>query len=243
MTRKIVKIDPDKCNGCGLCVSACAEGAIQLVDGKARLVSESYCDGLGACLGECPQGAITIEERPADAFDPIATEEHLRAQGAAANHAAGHGHGACPGMSMRQMQRPAPRAAGAAEQGTRPSQLAQWPVQLALISPQAPYFQDADLLIAADCTAFALADFHERLLAGRSVAIACPKLDEGGGYVEKLAAIFAGNRIKSVTVAHMEVPCCTGIVRMVQAALAQAGCNLPLRDVTVTIDGRLVESK
>ena len=232
MKRTIVRIDADKCNGCGLCVSACAEGAIAIVDGKACLVSETYCDGLGACLGECPQGAITTEAREADAFDPAAVEKHLQRRHQAASPAA---HAGCPGSMMRQM---APRPSAApCETAARPSGLQNWPVQLHLLSPGAPYLQGADLLIAADCVPFALADFHERLLAGRVVAIGCPKLDDGEAYVEKLAAIFSGNDIKSVTVAHMEVPCCTGIVHITRQALERAGKRLPFRDVTVGIDG------
>ena len=260
MRRKIVRINADKCDGCGLCVSACAEGAIALVDGKARVVSESCCDGLGACLGECPQGAITIEDREAPAFDPAAVAQHLaRAAppakstpkqtplgGGTKDTHTGHSHAvhACPGSRMRQMaRRPAVAAASGsavASASAPASQLQNWPVQLHLLSPTAPYLQGADLLICADCVPFALPDFHQRLLAGRVVAIGCPKLDIVEPYVEKLTAIFTNCNIRSVTVAHMEVPCCTGIVRAVQAALAASGRpDTPLRDVTVGIDGTI----
>lgn len=262
--RNIVKIDQAKCNGCGLCAKACAEGAIAVVEGKATLVSETYCDGLGACLGDCPQGAITIERRQASDFDEQAAHKHVgRLRAAAAVQAQeqntacsaqprpGQAHpdwplqGGCPGSMARQF-RPASGMAPAADAGETsgslagptPSELGQWPVQLALVNPRAAYFQDAHLLIAADCVAYALGDFHRQLLRGKALAIACPKLDDVEPYVAKLAEIFRANQIKSVTVAHMEVPCCGGIVRMVRAALAQAGRDdLPYRDVTVGIDG------
>lgn len=232
MKRNIVKIDAQKCNGCGQCVTACAEGAIAIVDGKARIISETYCDGLGACLGHCPTGAISIEQRHAPAFDHAAVERHLAAQATAA-HAGG-----CPGSMMRALK---PRAAANEPDGQpAPSALGNWPVQLHLLSPQAPYLRGADLLIAADCVPFALADFHSRLLTGRVVAIGCPKLDDVEAYIDKLSAIFAAAGIKSVTVAHMEVPCCTGIVWAVQSALERAGkTDLPVRDVTIGIDGEV----
>lgn len=215
--RKIVHIDPDKCDGCGACVPSCAEGAIQIIGGKARLKADNLCDGLGNCLGECPRGAITIEERPAEEFDENAGRAHLRADVSA------------------------PTATAGAKEG-RPSQLAQWPVQLALVPTAGPMWQDADVLISADCVPFALAGFHEQLLAGKTLAIACPKLDDTGPYVEKLAAIFSRNSIRSITVAHMEVPCCTGIVYAVREALDRAGrADIPLHDVTVGIEGGILE--
>ena len=234
--RKIVRIDEDKCDGCGLCVPDCAEGAIQVIDGKARLLAENLCDGLGNCLGACPKDAITIEERPADEFDEDKVEEHLR-DAAVESAPAPAG---CPGMILRKLgeagQQPA--AAGSNEAG--PSRLAQWPVQLALLPPAGDLWQDADVLIAADCVSVAMPDFHERLLAGKSVAIACPKLDDIAPYVQKLSAIFADNSIKSVTVAHMEVPCCSGIVVAVEQAMAQAGVtNIPVTDITVALNGTI----
>jgi NAD-dependent dihydropyrimidine dehydrogenase PreA subunit len=275
--RKIVRIDEDKCNGCGLCVPACAEGAIRIEDGKARLAADNLCDGLGNCLGHCPQDAITIEERPAEEFDEGAVEAHLAQGGpgaaglqprragdqprrAVVPHEgpahAGHGHAGCPGSMMRMLRKPAPgaaapgaqagkpvpRAAGKpVPQAPRPSQLSQWPVQLALVPAAGPMWQDADVLISADCVPFALAGFHEELLAGKSLAIACPKLDDLAPYVDKLATIFSRNPIRSVTVAHMEVPCCTGIVYAVQEALQRAGRgDIPLHDVTVGIEGGIL---
>jgi NAD-dependent dihydropyrimidine dehydrogenase PreA subunit len=237
MKRKIVRIDEDKCTGCGQCATACAEGAIEIIDGKARLISENYCDGLGACLGTCPADAIIIEERDADAFDPAAVEEHLAGRSAPEPAARLH---ACPGSMARTLTPPGEADEGAPA-GAAASQLRQWPLQLALLPPTAPYFDDADLLIAADCVGFAMPDFHRRLLKGRAAAIACPKLDDVAPYVEKLAAIFSHNHIRSVTVAHMEVPCCTGIVRVVEMALKRAGSDLDIRDLTVGIDGRIRE--
>ena len=264
-TRKIVRIDEDKCNGCGLCVPSCAEGAIRVIDGKARLLAENLCDGLGNCLGKCPQDAITIEERPAEEFDEAAVEKHFNAENAenaekkaqasgAETPATGHGlpatahgprgGGGCPGARLRQLSpaQPAPRAdspAGAG--GPAPvSRLGQWPVQLALVPVAGTIWQDADVLIAADCVGFALPDFHERLLAGKTLVIACPKLDDVEPYVAKLTEIFTRNAIRSITVAHMEVPCCGGIVRAVQAALAASKrTDIRMTDITVGIDGTI----
>ncbi len=249
MKRKIVNINETLCDGCGLCVSACHEGAIQLVNGKAKLVSDIYCDGLGDCLGECPRGAITIEEREAAAYDDDAVKARLAAMQKAAAPApapsktcapAMHGGGGCPGMRARTIQRPAADSATApAGKYTGASALTQWPVQLHLVPVAAPYWDGADLLVAADCVAFALGGFHDDLLKGRKLAIACPKLDDTGPYVEKLAQIIGRNNIRSVSVAHMEVPCCYGLIRIVEAALAASGKNLQLKKIEVGIDGEL----
>ena len=237
-TRKIVKIDEDKCDGCGLCVPDCAEGAIQVIDGKARLLAENLCDGLGACLGVCPKGAITIEERPADEFDEAAVD----AQAHAPAHAVAPTPCGCPGAALRQFAPAGTDAPSAAEPTARPSRLRQWPVQLALLPPGGDIWQDADVLIAADCVAFAMPDFHERLLAGKTLAIACPKLDDVGPYGDKLASVLANSTVKSITVAHMEVPCCTGIIMVVREALRLAGRDdIPLADITVGVDGRVVQ--
>jgi Fe-S-cluster-containing hydrogenase component 2 len=228
--RKIIRIDESKCDGCGLCATACAEGAIAIVEGKARLVSEVYCDGLGACLGECPQGAIAIEERDAEAFDAAAVERHLRREPAPA--AAIH---ACPGAALRDL---AP-AAAAAPAAPGASQLGNRPVQIALVPTRAPYLQDARLTIAADCTPFAYPDFHARFLSGRVVLIGCPKLDDAGAHHEKLAEIFRENRIREVEVAIMEVPCCGGLARLVASAIAASGREIPLRLARVGVRGGL----
>lgn len=255
--RKIVHIDEERCDGCGVCVPSCAEGAIQVIDGKARLVKDQYCDGLGACLGDCPQGAITIIEREADEFDMRAVEEHLERLGldTAAHHARHHtppagqpapgwrasvprpgagAHAGCPGSATRQFEAPRP-VAGAA--GEVPSALRQWPVQLHLVSPLAPYFVEADVLLAADCAAYACGDFHARYLDGRALAIACPKLDDPTGYVEKLAAMIAESRIRSLTIVMMQVPCCRGLERLVAEAMEVADRQVPVRRVIIGIEG------
>lgn len=253
MRRKIVQIDEEKCDGCGLCVPSCAEGAIQIIDGKARLVSEVYCDGLGACLGECPQGAISIEEREAEAFDEGAVREHLaKARQEETGEAATalekarppHGGGGCPGALARtlQLQKAAPSAPRAEGEEARPSALSNWPVQLSLAPVKAPFFQGAKLLIAADCVPFALAGFHERFLDGRTLLIGCPKLDDVQPYVEKLAQIFAQNEIQSVDVVFMEVPCCYGLVQLVRMALQSAGKPIPATFTKVGIQGGVVET-
>lgn len=258
MKRKVVVIDEDKCNGCGLCVPSCHEGAIAVIDGKARLVKDSYCDGLGNCLGQCPQDAIRIEVRQAKAFDPEAVEAHLaerreRPAGAlapsakipdsgcpgAAIWAFGPFGGGCPGSAVQTMKPGA--APTATTDASHPSVLANWPLQLALIPPTAPWLAGADLLLAADCVSAALPGFQQRLLAGRVLVIACPKLDDrADAYVKKLEAIFRNAGVRSVTVAHMEVPCCSGIVHAAQEALKRSGrTDLPFRDVTVGIDGTI----
>lgn len=235
MIRKIVQIDREKCNGCGLCVPACAEGAIKIIDGKAVLSADNLCDGLGACLGDCPQDAIAIIEREADEFDEAAVEKHL--QQAAPQQVAGHG--GCPGS--RAMTFTAPPAAHSENAApAAQSQLGQWPVQLNLVPVNAPYFQDADLLIAADCVPFAYADFHRDFLAGKAVVIGCPKLDDNQHYLEKLTQLFRQSSIKSITVMRMEVPCCGGIVAAARQALAACGKEIPFKEVTIGIRGQVI---
>jgi NAD-dependent dihydropyrimidine dehydrogenase PreA subunit len=238
MKRKIIRIDEDKCNGCGLCIPSCAEGALQIVDGKARLITDKLCDGLGACLGDCPQNALIIEERDADAFDEEAVHEHLTQQAAPKQehkHEQEFGCG-CPGTHSRVL---ADKKVPVSEigDGHVPSELGQWPVQLKLINPAAPYFREAHLLVAADCVPFAYAGFHRDLLRGRAVAIGCPKLDDAMYYVDKLAEIIRGNNLKSITVAHMEVPCCGGMVSIVREAVKRSGCDVPVEDIRIALDG------
>jgi ferredoxin len=230
-----VKIDEEKCTGCGLCIDACHEGALQLVNGKAALVSESYCDGLGACLPECPAGAITLEERDAAAFDEEAVKKHMEDR---QNFEAGMLACGCAGAHVKTIERqedtaPAPAAAAA-------SQLRQWPCQIRLVPVNAPYLDNASLLVAADCTAYAYAGIHNDFMRNRITIIGCPKLD-GLDYSEKLTEILKAHELKSVTVLRMEVPCCGGIASAVKQALINSGKMIPWRIVTVTTDGRIKE--
>lgn len=281
MKRSIIHIHEDLCNGCGICIDACHEGAIELIDGKAKLVSDAYCDGLGACLPNCPTGAIEIIEREAEEFDEAAVEKRMAEKGhrgsadeALASYVAGghkpagapgqhghghqqghhqghghhHGMGGCPGSMAKRIERPsaqaeapvqpaAPRAEGAVK---HQSELQQWPIQISLVNPAAPFFQDANLLIAADCTAFAYADFHRDFIRNHITVIGCPKLDDNDFYAEKLTAILKANSIKSITVARMVVPCCGGIVNAVKQAMLNSQTIVPYREVTIGIDGELL---
>ena len=238
MIRKIVQIDQDKCNGCGLCVPSCAEGAIQIVGGKARIAADNLCDGLGACLGDCPQNAITIIERDADLFDEAAVEKHLHQKPPPPPAQQGAAHTGCPGSrAVTLTPAPAKEAAGAGSQPSQLGQLGQWPVQLLLVPANAPYFQDAELLITADCVPFAYADYHRDFLAGKAVVVACPKLDDAAAYTAKLTELFRASRLKGITVLRMEVPCCGGIVAAVRQALVASGKEIPMREVTIGIKG------
>ncbi|MGN0686558.1 MAG: ATP-binding protein [Oscillospiraceae bacterium] len=230
MIRKIIKIDEELCNGCGLCAKACHEGAIEMIDGKAKLTREDYCDGLGDCLPACPTNAITFEQREAPAYNEAAV---LAAKQKKSAEALACG---CPGTHSKAISREnaAPSAAPAA------SMLSQWPVQIKLVPVNAPYFDNANLLIAADCTAYAYGDFHNEFIRNHITLIGCPKLDEGD-YAEKLTAIISGNDIKSVTVVRMEVPCCGGIENAVKTALKASGKFIPWRVVIVSTDGRILE--
>ena len=288
--RKMVKIDQEKCNGCGQCVPKCAEGALAIVKGKARLVKESYCDGLGACLGECPQGAIAIEEREAEEFNLIEQSSHMAeldqqpanvsaaaspvraaSQGAACPSSGGRGaqgpvrgthgqdaratvrhFGGCPGSRARQFARKDPAtgsmatasgAGAACGVSGSPSALNHWPVQLALLPLEAPFYQDTELVLSADCASYALGDFHARLLKGRALAIACPKLDDVEPYLDKLAEILRRNTIRGLVLVHMEVPCCGGIVRLARQAVRRSGRTLPARDVTVGVGGEVLRDE
>ncbi|MFA5269482.1 MAG: 4Fe-4S dicluster domain-containing protein [Methanoregula sp.] len=306
MKRKIISIDEDKCTGCGQCIPDCPEGALQLLDGKARLVSDIFCDGLGACIGTCPEGAISVIEREAVPYDEKTVMTTIAKQGVSVikahlEHLAGHGqvdlynqaveyliengipipdhipperrkpavppgkphpaagragegvcqpepHAAhpfagCPGSAARSIPRDG-KGIGMSlqpEPGKTASELRQWPVQLALLNPAAPYFDNADLLVSADCVPFAYAGFHREILQGKILIIFCPKLDADiEGYIEKLAAIFTRHTIKSVTVARMEVPCCGGVRYVVDKALEKAGKSIPIEEKTITIQGGII---
>lgn len=235
MLRKIIKIDQEKCNGCGACAAACHEGAIEMIDGKAKLTREDYCDGLGDCLPACPVNAITFEEREAPAYNEEAVRQaQMQKQAQAGKLPCG-----CPGSQSRSIHRvPAPDIQ--VEASKPQSQLQQWPVQIKLVPVNAPYFDQANLLIAADCTAYAYANFHNEFIRNRITLIGCPKLDEGD-YTEKLTAIIANNNIKSVTIVRMEVPCCGGIENAAKRAIQASGKFLPWQVVTITTDGQIKE--
>jgi NAD-dependent dihydropyrimidine dehydrogenase PreA subunit len=236
-TRKIVKIDEEKCTGCGLCIPNCAEGALQIVDGKAKLMSEKFCDGLGACLGYCPEDAITVIEREAEDFDEKAVEALLHKKGETQPKPQPQpAFNGCP--SSRSINFKVNEIESNREViGSSVSMLSHWPVQLKLVPINAPYFQDADLLIAADCVPFAYPNFHQDFLKGKVVVVGCPKLDDVQFYKEKLTEIFRANSIKSVTVPYMEVPCCFGLVKATEDAIAASGKNIPLKRIKIGIRG------
>lgn len=232
MIRKIIHIDQEKCNGCGACASACHEGAIAMANGKAQLLRDDYCDGLGDCLPACPTGAITFTQREAAPYDEAAVQAHLARKKEVAPLPCG-----CPGSQSRAIHREeSPAPAGPAVS----SQLRQWPVQIKLAPVNAPYFDGAHLLIAADCTAYAYGNFHQDFIRGKVVLIGCPKLDEGD-YTEKLTQIIRQNDIKSLTIVRMEVPCCGGIQRAATTALQHSGKFIPWQVVTIATDGRILE--
>ncbi len=273
MKRKIIKIDEEKCNGCGDCVPNCAEGAIQIIDGKARLISDMFCDGLGACVGHCPEGAITIEEREAEEYNERKVMDYIVKQGpntikAHLRHMKDHGEMkflqeaidylkeknipvpdlekseplacGCPG-SKQQVIIPKAKQQSSSPVAEMDSELRQWPVQLALLNPNAPYFENADLLVAADCVPFAYPNFHQRFLKDKILVVFCPKLDKTlDMYVEKLATLFANKNIKSVTVLHMEVPCCGGTGFIVQKALQMANKTMMVKDYTISLNGEIL---
>lgn len=238
MIRKIIQIDEDKCNGCGACASACHEGAIGMVDGKAKLLRDDYCDGLGDCLPTCPTGAITFVEREAAAYDENAVQENLRKKKAQRNTPADSSHAGCPGHQMRRFHRAEPSSPTSVD--SLASQLGQWPCQIKLVPVNAPYFDGAKLLIAADCTAFAYANLHQEFMKGRITLIGCPKLDSVD-YSEKLTQIIQTNDIQSVTIIRMEVPCCGGLEAAAKTALKNSGKFIPWQVVTVSTDGNILE--
>lgn len=232
MIRKIIHIDEEKCNGCGICANACHEGAIDIVDGKAKLVRENFCDGFGDCLPGCPTGAITFEEREAPEYDEAAVKA------AQAKKETTHGHAGCPGSRVMHIQRKASQ--DEIQNTKRVSELQNWPVQIKLAPVKAPYFDGAKLLIAADCTAYAYASFHEDFIKGKVTLIGCPKLD-AVDYSEKLTQIIAENDIQSVTILRMEVPCCGGLEMAAKKALQASGKFIPWQVVTIGIDGTIKE--
>jgi ferredoxin len=278
MKRDMILIDEEKCDGCGACIPNCPEGAIQIIDGKARLVGEALCDGLGACMGFCPRGAMTVEKREAEEYDERKVMANIVTQGinvvaAHLKHLDDHGltghlkqgidylkeqdmevpdykqpgeaagQTACGCQGWKPPQREA-AGAGAAQTGSLESELRQWPVQLKLVPTSAPYFENADLLIAADCVPFAHGAFHSELLKDKAVIMFCPKLDHGvDEYVEKLAQIFKPNDIKSITIAQMEVPCCFGTLRVIEEALKVSGKDIPLETMVISVQGKVLETK
>jgi len=253
--RKMIKIDEEKCDGCGLCIPACPEGALQIIDGKARLATESFCDGLGACLGDCPRGALTVEEREVEEYDeegvighikensPAMLERHLAHLREHADELPQHhshaGISSCPSARMLQWERKDGAVHGVDRVG---SELGQWPIQLRLVPPHAPYFRNADLMLVADCVPFAYGDFHRDFLKGKAVAIGCPKLDDLDAYIDKVAEILRVADVKSLKVVHMEVPCCYGLVHIVQEAMKKAGKDIPFETVMIGVKGEVMET-
>jgi len=275
--RKIINIDEEKCNGCELCIPNCPEGALQIIEGKARLISDLFCDGLGACIGYCPEGAITIEEREAQEYDEKKVMENIVKQGknvikAHLEHLKQHNQSEylkqaidflkernieihleqehlpgkhkhmspfpeCPGSKIMDFREREEVAEGKKAVSKGISRLRQWPVQIILVPPSAPYLKDADLLIAADCVPFAYADFHDDLLKGKILLVGCPKFDDVEFYKERITQILKNNNIKSITCAYMEVPCCFGLVSIVKSAISASGKDIPFKEVTISIKG------
>ena len=234
MKRIIIKIDEEKCTGCGLCVPTCAEGALQIIDGKAKVVSEKFCDGLGACLGKCPIGALTIEEREAEKFDEEAAKTHIKI--ARLNGCE------CPSAEVKTFSHDTqPKTVANAPRVD--SKLSQWPIQLSLVPPNAAFIKNSDLIIAADCVGFAYPNFHADFLEGRKLVIACPKLDDAAFYQKKLEMMFKELQPKSVTVVNMEVPCCFGLYRIVKEALSSAQLNVPLKQEIIGVKGNKISTK
>jgi NAD-dependent dihydropyrimidine dehydrogenase PreA subunit len=233
--RNIIIIDEEKCNGCGVCVPACAEGAIQIIDGKAKLISEKYCDGLGACLGKCPQDAITIEEREAEAFDEDEVKRHIQQL----QHEEAALSCGCASATVTQFDEPRFQEYKGVSDLPQPSLLGHWPVQLTLVPPSAPFLDHADLLLVADCVPFAYAGLHRDFIKDHAVLVACPKLDDFNAHLAKLTEILRKSEIKSLTVLHMEVPCCSGLMHMAEQALQASGKDIPLKDITIGIRGEL----
>jgi len=273
--RQIIRIDEDKCTGCGECIPNCPEGALQIIDNKARLISDLFCDGLGACIGHCPEGAISTEEREAEPYDErrvmanivkqgantikahlrhledhsqdeylqqaidFLNEKHIKVPLEQSGHKESPSPCGCPGSSVRSFAPKKEAEPKSAPSARAESQLTQWPVQLMLVPPGAPFLKNSDLVIAADCVSYACANFHQDFLKGKSLLIACPKLDDTEIYLDKLTRMFKVSDIKSITLVHMEVPCCFGLVHLVKQALANSGKNIPLKEVNVSIQGEI----
>ena len=237
--RKIIKIDEEKCDGCGVCIPACAEGALQIIDSKAKLVKEAYCDGLGACLGECPQGAISIEERVSEAFDEQAAKRHLEETIPELEPTLPCG---CPSSTVTQFETAKPRqsCSDIPAEFRQESLLMHWPVQLTLVPPGAPFLEKSDVILVGDCVPFAYGNFHKDFIEDHVVLVACPKLDDFEAHQEKLTEILRHSDLKSLTVLHMEVPCCSGLVYMAREAIKASGKNLPLEDITIGIQGEVL---
>lgn len=239
--RKIIEIDSDRCNGCGNCIAACTEGALQLIDGKARLVSDAYCDGLGACIGDCPTGALTVIERDAAAFDETAGRPGAHPDAGhtlppAPSHTPALACG-CPGSHEMTIEKNVKRDAAGLTAADRPSELTHWPIKLRLLNPAAPYLAGADLLLLADCAAAACPNLHDRFLKGRCMALGCPKFDDVDFSIERLTDIIRQSRPSSITVAHMEVPCCNGLFAIAGRAVAESGMNIPVTRTIITRTG------
>jgi len=239
--RKIIEIDEDKCTGCGACVTKCAEGALQIVDGKAKVVNEVFCDGLGACIGECPEGALKIIEREAPEFDEEAVKRHMDDD--SSEHASASGESpacGCPGHVPISLKGHANAGRPAALHADLPPELVNWPIQWKLVTPSMSFFKDQEVLIAADCVPFALRDFHGKYLAGRPVIIGCPKLDDQKAYLAKLTDIVKDSGLKSIQIVHMEVPCCFGIEKIVEEAVSRSGRKIPVRIAVVGVEGQVL---
>ncbi|MDD3471450.1 MAG: 4Fe-4S ferredoxin [Syntrophaceae bacterium] len=243
--RNIIEIDEELCDGCGNCIISCAEGALEIVDGKARLVAEKYCDGLGACLGECPTGALKVIQREADDFDEEAVEHRLaEISEKSSQETPGVMACGCPSTHIQTFTPAASACACANEPKQHASQdsaLSHWPVQIQLVPASAPFLKNADLLVAADCTAYAYAGFHSELLAGKALMVGCPKFDDARAYIEKFAEIFEKANIKSVTVAIMEVPCCSGLPEIIKYGMKMAGKQIPLEKIIISSRGEIIK--
>lgn len=245
VTRKIIKIDKDLCTGCGQCIISCAEGALEIVDGKATLVADKFCDGLGACLGECPEGALTIVEREAEDFDEEAVHERLGEMQEAPAAAKEPMPCGCPSAMLQSFapQTACQKANEPVVQSSQESALSHWPVQIRLVPPTAPFLKNADLVVAADCTPIAYPNFHRDFLDGRAILIGCPKFDDTQAYVEKFAGIFAHASIKSVTVVIMEVPCCGGLPQIVRRGMQMAGKSVPMEQIVISTRGEILRKE